>query len=76
MGNPGDLIQMKYVIASVLYSGIGVLVLIISYVIIDLLTPKVSIYKELIEKQNIAVAIFLGAIAIGIATIIASAIHG
>ena len=76
MGNPGDFIQMKYVIASVLYSGIGVLVLIISYVIIDLLTPKVSIYKELIEKQNIAVAIFLGAIAIGIATIIASAIHG
>ncbi|MBP6343892.1 MAG: DUF350 domain-containing protein, partial [Candidatus Omnitrophica bacterium] len=39
-------------------------------------TPKVSIYKELIEKQNIAVAIFLGAIALGFATIIASAIHG
>ena len=76
MGNPGDFIQMKYVIASVLYSGIGVLVLIISYVIIDLLTPKVSIYKEIVEKQNIAVAIALGAIALGIATIIASAIHG
>ena len=76
MGNPGDFIQMKYVIASVLYSGIGVLVLIVSYVIIDVITPKVSIYKELVEKQNIAVAIFLGAIALGIATIIASAIHG
>ena len=76
MGNPGDLIQMKYVVASLLYSGIGLLVFIISYGIMDLLTPKVSIYKELVEKQNIAVAIFLGAIALGIATIIASAIHG
>jgi putative membrane protein len=76
MGNPGDFIQMKYVVASLLYSGIGVLVFIVSYVIIDSLTPKVSIYKELVEKQNIAVAIFLGAIALGIATIIASAIHG
>ena len=76
MGNPGDLIQMKYVVAAVLYSGIGLFVFIISYVIIDLLTPKVSIYKELVEKQNIAVAIFLGSIALGVATIIASAIHG
>ena len=76
MGNPGDLIQMKYVVAAVLYSGIGLFVFIISYVIIDLSTPKVSIYKELVEKQNIAVAIFLGSIALGVATIIASAIHG
>ncbi len=76
MGNPGDLIQMKYILASFIYSGIGLIVFIISYVIIDLLTPKVSIYKELVEKQNIAVAIFLGAIALGIATIISSAIHG
>ncbi len=76
MGNPGDLIQMKYIFASFIYSGIGLIVFIMSYVIIDVLTPKVSIYKELVEKQNIAVAIFLGAIALGIATIIASAIHG
>ncbi len=76
MGNPGELVQMKYVAASFIYSGIGLVVFIISFVIIDLLTPKVSIYKELIEKQNIAVAIFLGAIALGFATIIASAIHG
>lgn len=76
MVNPGEFIQMKYVVASLLYSGIGLIVFIVSYVIIDVLTPKVSIYKELVEKQNIAVAIFLGSIAIGIATIIASAIHG
>ncbi len=76
MGNTAELIQMKYVVASLLYSGIGLVVFIIGFAVLDLLTPKVSIWKELVEKQNVAVAIFLGAIAFGIATIIASAIHG
>ena len=77
MGNtPVELFQMKYVVASLLYSGIGLVVLIVSFMLLDLLTPKVSIWKELVEKQNIAVAIFLGAMTIGIATIISSAIHG
>ena len=76
MGNTAELIQMKYVVASLLYSGIGLVVFIIGFAVLDLLTPKVSIWKELVEKQNVAVAIFLGAIVFGIATIIASAIHG
>ena len=71
-----ELIQMKYVVAALLYSGIGILVFAVSFTLLDLLTPKVAIWKELVEKQNVAVAIFLGAIAYGIATIIASAIHG
>jgi uncharacterized membrane protein YjfL (UPF0719 family) len=45
-------------------------------VLLDILTPKANIWKELIEKQNVALAIFLGSLAYGIATIIASAIHG
>ena len=76
MGNTAELIQMKYVVASLLYSGIGLVVFVVSYIVLDLLTPKVSIWKELVEKQNVAVAIFLGALTYGIATIIASAIHG
>jgi putative membrane protein len=71
-----NLIEMKYVIAALLYSAIGMTIFIVSFVLLDLLTPKVSVWKELVEKQNIAVAIFLGAVVFGIATIIASAIHG
>lgn len=70
------LIQMKYVVSSVLYSGIGIAIFIVAFALLDIATPKFSIWKELIEKQNIAVAIFLAAIAYGIATIVASAIHG
>jgi putative membrane protein len=71
-----ELIQIKYVVSALLYSGLGIVVLIVSFVLLDAITPKVSIWKELIEKQNIAIAIFLGSIAYGVATIIASAIHG
>lgn len=73
---PTEIIQWKYVVAALLYSGLGVFMLTICFVLLDLLTPKVGIWKELVEKQNIAVAIFFGAIALGISTIIASAIHG
>lgn len=70
-----NLIEMKYVIAALLYSAIGMTIFVVSFVLLDLFTPKVSIWKELVEKQNMAVAIFLGAVVFGIATIIASAIH-
>ena len=77
MGNtPVELFQMKYVVASLLYSGIGLVVFVGAFALLDMLTPKVSIWKELVEKQNVAVAVFLGAVVFGIATIIASAIHG
>ena len=49
---------------------------VVSFVVLDLVTPKVAVWKEICEKQNLALAIFLGAIAIGMAIIIASAIHG
>ncbi len=74
--NVSDMIEMKYVVAALLYSTIGMVIFVVSFLLLDMLTPKVSIWKELVEKQNIAVAIFLGAALFGIATIIASAIHG
>ena len=77
MGNTlSELIQIKYIVASLLYSGIGLIMFVIGFIVLDLLTPKVSIWKELVEKQNVAVAIFLAGTTIGIAMIIASSIHG
>ncbi|QEN89880.1 DUF350 domain-containing protein [Labrys sp. KNU-23] len=70
------LIELKYVVASLVYSGIGLIVFVIAFWLLDLLTPKVQVWKELCEKRNTALAIFLGAVALGIAIIIASAIHG
>jgi uncharacterized membrane protein YjfL (UPF0719 family) len=71
-----DIIELKYVVSAILFSGIGLIVYVIGFVVLDLLTPKINVWKELVEKQNVAVAILIGACMLGIATIIASAIHG
>lgn len=69
-----ELIQMKYVVASVLYSLIGIIILFVSFWIIEKITPE-NLWKELIEKKNTAIAIMAAAFMISIAIIIASAIH-
>lgn len=71
-----EFISLKYLVSAVIFAGVGLVVYVIGFMLLDILTPKANIWKELIEKQNVALAIFLGALAYGIATIIASAIHG
>ena len=63
-------------IGALVFSMVGLLAFTVSYVVLDLITPKVSVWKELVEKQNLAVAIFLAAAIIGISMIISAAIHG
>ena len=62
-------------LATMLYAGLGILIFIISFVLVDKLTPG-ELWREIIERQNNAVAILAGAVAIGISTIIAAAVHG
>lgn len=54
---------------------IGLIVFGIAYWIVVKLAPF-SVHKEIEEDQNIALGIIIGAIIIGIALIIAAAIHG
>ncbi len=61
---------------SLIYSGVGVIVLIVTFALLDLVITKYDLWKEIVEEKNIALAIFLGAGLLGLALIIASAIHG
>lgn len=70
-----DILHLKYLYASLIYSFVGIVVLTISFVIIEKITPQ-NIYKEIVDKGNTALAIIAGAFIIAIAIIIASAIHG
>jgi uncharacterized membrane protein YjfL (UPF0719 family) len=66
---------LPQVLATLLYSAIGIVVFVVGFVILDLLTPG-KLWDEIEKKQNTAVAIFAGAVAIGLAIIVAAAIHG
>lgn len=59
---------------SILYALIGVIVFWIAFVIVDKVTPY-DLWAELVEKKNVALAIVVGAMAIAIGIIVASAIH-
>jgi hypothetical protein len=60
---------------SILFSFIGFFILLIAYFIIEKLTPE-NTWREIVQKNNIAVAIVFAAFIIGISMIISAAIHG
>lgn len=70
-----ELINVKYLVASILYSVLGIVVLFVSFWIIEKITPE-NLWKEILEKKNIALAIVFAAFILAIAIIISSAIHG
>jgi uncharacterized membrane protein YjfL (UPF0719 family) len=70
-----DQVKIGAFISSLVYSFVGVLVFWVSFMIIDRVTPY-HLWKEIIEQKNTALAIMVGAIAIGICIIVAAAIHG
>jgi uncharacterized membrane protein YjfL (UPF0719 family) len=54
------------------FLGIGIFV--IAFAIIDKLTPY-ALWKEIVEEQNVALAIMVGAMSVGMCVIIAAAVH-
>ena len=66
--------EYKYIVASIVYSLIGIAILGLSFWIFEKVTPE-NVWKEIIEKQNTALAIVSAAFMIAIALIISSAIH-
>jgi len=60
---------------SILYALIGVVVFWASFVVIDKITPY-KLWQEIVEKQNVALSIVVGAMALGISIIVAAAVHG
>ena len=60
---------------SILYALIGVVVFWVSFLIIDKVTPY-NLWEEIVEKQNMALALVVAAMALGVSIIVAAAIHG
>jgi len=66
--------QLSAFINAIVYAVLGVLILVISFTLWDKITPY-DLWREIIEKNNVALAIFAGLMALGIAIIVASAVH-
>lgn len=66
---------IKALVASAVYSLLGIVMFAASFAIINFMTPF-SLRKEIEEDQNTALAILIGSVIIGLAIIIAAAVGG
>ncbi len=62
-------------LGSIDFALIGVVIFWLCFVIIDKITPY-NLWEEIVEKQNVALALVVAAMSLGISIIVAAAIHG
>jgi putative membrane protein len=67
--------ETKYLIASLVYSLLGVAILVVCFVVVEKVAPE-NLWKEIVDKQNVALSILAAGFMIAMSIIISSAIHG
>lgn len=68
------LVPVANIISALVFTVLGILVFVVAFIIMDKVTPY-HLWKEIVQEHNMALAILVGAMSIGICIIIASAIH-
>ena len=67
-------IRWAPMVAALVYATIGLVIFGVAFVVVDRLTPY-HLWREIVDEKNSALAIVVGALAIGISIIISAAIH-
>jgi putative membrane protein len=69
-----NLVPIANLVSALVFTILGILVFVVAFIIMDKVTPY-HLWKEIVQEHNMALAILVGAMSIGICIIIASAIH-
>ena len=67
-------VLVSNIVSSLIFVGIGVIVFLLAFLLITKIAPF-SIRKEIEDDQNTALGIVIGSVIIGLAIIVAAAIH-
>jgi len=62
------------ILNALLFAVLGIVIFVGTFVVVDKMTPY-HLWKEIVEDKNVALAILLGAMSIGLCIIIAAAVH-
>jgi putative membrane protein len=62
------------VVNAMVFAFLGIAVFAVAFLVMDKLTPY-HLWKEIVQEHNIALAILVGAMSVGISIIIAAAVH-
>jgi len=63
-----------FLLNALVYAVLGIIIFVISFAVLDKMTPY-ALWKEIVEEKNVALAILVGAMSLGMCIIIASAVH-
>jgi putative membrane protein len=64
----------SYLLNAVAYAAVGVLLFILAFLALDRMLPQ-DLRRQIVEEKNVALAILIGLMSIGVGLIIASAFH-
>jgi putative membrane protein len=62
-------------VKALVFGILGILLTILGFKVFDWITPRVDIQRELAEKNNLAVAIVIAAVVVGVSIIAAVAVR-
>ena len=69
-----DQFQPGQFLNAVIYALLGIVIFLVAFFIVDKATPY-HLWNEIVKDKNIALAILIGAISLGMCIIIAAAVH-
>jgi putative membrane protein len=67
-------VQINNVVNAIVYAAIGIVIFGGAFLVLDKITPY-NLWKEIVQEHNLALAILLGAMSLGLCVIIAAAVH-
>ncbi|BBL71109.1 DUF350 domain-containing protein [Methylogaea oryzae] len=70
-----EFLHLDWLLNALVFSLLGVVVFWVSFVVIDKLTPY-DLWREIIKERNQPLATIVAAMCLGVAIIVAAAIHG
>ena len=65
---------MQNALNAIVFALLGILIFVLAFVIIDKATPY-HLWNEIVKEKNLALAVLIGAMSIGMCIIIAAAVH-
>jgi uncharacterized membrane protein YjfL (UPF0719 family) len=63
-----------FVLNAIVFALIGIVIFVGTFVVVDKMTPY-NLWAEIVENKNVALAILLGSMSVGLCIIIAAAVH-
>lgn len=70
-----DMIKIDWIVNAFVFALLGITMFWVGFILIDKLTPY-NLWQEIVKERNQALATVVAAMCLGIAVIVAAAVHG